>query len=130
MNIVPTSAFFRVRQVEPRAATMRALNGYSRILRRRFRHESQQRTHHLRLRVPAQQYYNALVELAESPCAVVGQPRLSDYSTVYPRISVYKTCYPIPGGGKECIETPLGGSIRAFKPKYITSFDAAGCPLG
>jgi len=37
-------------------------------------------------------------------------------------------CYPIPGDGTECIETTLGG-IRAFKAKYTTSFDAAGCPL-
>jgi len=55
---------------------------------------------------------------SESPCAIVGQPWLSNYPTVYPRIHEYKTCYPIPGGG-----------IRAFKPKYTTSFDAAGCPL-
>jgi len=33
-------------------------------------------------------------------------------------ISGNKPCYPIPGGG-----------IRAFKPKYTTSFDAASCPL-
>jgi len=67
--------------------------------------------------------------MLEADCAIVGQPWLTDYPTVYPRITVYKTCYPIPGGGTECIETPLGGSIRAFKPKYTTSFDAAGCPL-
>jgi len=36
---------------------------------------------------PAQQYYNALVELVESLCAVIGQPWLSDHSTVFPRIS-------------------------------------------
>ena len=78
---------------------------------------------------PAQQYYDALVEVVESPCAVVGQPWLSNYPTLYPSIYEYKTCYPIPGGGTECVEEELGGSIRAFKPKYTTSFDAAGCPL-
>jgi len=48
---------------------------------------------------------------------------------LHARIHEYKTCYPIPGGGRECAEAPLGGGIRAFKPKYTTSFDAAGCPL-
>ena len=46
----------------------------------------------------------------------------------YP-VSCESCDYPIPGDGEECIETALGGSIRAFKPKYTTSFDAADYPL-
>ena len=40
---------------------------------------------------PAQQYYNALVELVESPCAIVGQSWISNLPGSH-SLHEYKTC--------------------------------------
>lgn len=77
---------------------------------------------------PGQQFFNALVEMIEAPCAVVGEPWISNFPGSY-SLTEYKRCFPIPGGGEECVEEELGGGIRAYRPKVATAFDAAGCPL-
>jgi len=68
----------------------------------------------------AQSFYDALVEMIESPCAVVSQPWISNYPTVYSSISEYTTCYPISGGVEECIELFYNRKRRRAALGYVS----------